>query len=1007
MYTNCHSYFSLRYGTLSETELLELAELNNVGFLALTDINNTSACLNFLKEAVNFPVWPVIGVDFRNGVEQQYVLLARNNNGFTEINKFLSEYLHKEKEFPREAPMLKDTFVIYPFENVLEDDKTQFRRNEFIGISVRNLRRLPFSQYNSFTEKLVIQQTVTFRNRNDFNAHRLLRCIGLNTLLSKLPESEQGSPEAIMYPIDRLMEFYEDYPFIKENTKRLLQRCKVDFFFDDQRTNQNQECYFENKETDFEFLKKQCYERLPHRYPNADKKVLERTAYELDAIKRMGFVFDFVANFIALEDAAKHNRRHIGRGSGANSIVAYIIGITNVDPIELDLYFERFINPYRLSPPDFDIDFSWKDRDEVVQFFFDNFKNVALMGTYVTFQYRAVIRELSKVFGLPKEETDKFLAGMFIDAEKDKYLKLVQKYGQLIHGFPNYVSVHACGIAVTEKPIEYYSATFMPPKGFRTMMIDMNIAEDIGIFKFDILAQRGLSKITDCLEIIAYNQPEAEVEDIDGVDKFIQDSNLNNLLTTGDCMGVFYVESPAMRVLMTKLQTNDYLGLVAASSIIRPGVTNGGMKNEFILRHRNPQRRKMGHPVMMEILDDTYGVMVYQEDVLKVAHKFAGLTLSEADVLRRGMRGKTRTKGEILKMESKFKASCAKKGYPKETIQDIWLQIKAFAGYAFAKGHSASYAVESYQSLYLKHYFPIEFMTAVLNNGGGFYNIETYVNEIKMRGGIIEPPCINTSDHPNIVVGTTVYLGFGMVKSIEDRTVQKILNERQLYGSFKSFDDFFDRVALGIEQLIILIKIGAFRFTKIGKHELMWEAYFKHEKDKKKVRVPVLFPSEQIHYKLPEIGTDMLIEAYDQIEFFGFPLLSRFKLLLKPILSQLLAKDLPSYNKKRICIYGNLITAKGTPTQDKRLMHFGTFADREGHFFDTVHFPKISEKFSIRNLGVYQIIGMVTEELGYYSIIVEEIYYQQIQPDPRHHTPAKSAKFNLDSPSPIKLAPSK
>ncbi len=996
MYTNCHSQFSLRYGTITEVELLELAVKNGSGFLALTDINNTSAVLNFLKQAIKYPVWPVVGVDFRNGVSQQYVILARNNNGFMAINEFLSEHLHHKKEFPRTAPQLKNTYVIYPFENVVDDNRTTFRTNEFIGVSVRNMRKIQFTDYIQFTEKLIIQQQVSFRNRTDFNAHRLLRCIDLNILLSKLPKSEESSLEQVMYPKDQLVDFFADYPFIKENTKRMLQSCKVDFFFDDQRTNQNQEHYYESRAADFDFLKKKCYERLENRYPSPDEAVFTRVSHELDSIKKMGFVFDFVANYITIEKAKSLGITHIGRGSGANSVVAYILGITNVDPIKLDLYFERFINPYRLSPPDFDIDFSWRDRDDMAQFMFDTFENIALMGTYVTFQYRAVIRELSKVFGMPKEETDKFLAGQFIDPEKDKYLKLITKYGKLIHGFPNYVSVHACGIIITQRPITYFSATFMPPKGFQTVMFDMNIAEDVGIFKFDILSQRGLSKITDCLEIIAYNQPDAAVEDIDNVHKFYEDKNLNSLLNIGDCVGGFYIESPAMRVLMTKLRTNDYLGLVAASSIIRPGPGNGGMKNEYILRHRFPERRSTAHPIMAEILKDTYGVMVYQEDVLKVAHEFAGLTLAEADVLRRGMRGKTKTKGVLIKMQEKFKSSCAKKGYPKATIDDIWNQVEAFAGYAFAKGHSASYTVESYQSLYLKYYFPLEYMTSVLNNGGGFYKTETYVNEIRKYGGKISAPCVNVSDHPNLIIGDEVFLGFSMVKSIEDRTTQAILNERQLNGKFRDLDNFHDRVTIGVEQLIILIKVGAFRFTNIGKHRLMWEAYLKHQMGKDKSKTPVLFATPHVQYDIPELETNYLIEAYDQLEFFGFPFISRFKLLKDPPESYLLSKDLPDYNKKNICIYGNLVTFKGTNTNNGQLMYFGTFVDVNDVFFDTVHFPKVAERYKFQSRGVYKILGTVTEELGYYCIIVEHLYFQEIHPDPRHHLQENSIKSVLN-----------
>ncbi|WP_316928147.1 PHP domain-containing protein [Gillisia marina] len=655
MYLNCHSYFSLRYGTFSEADLIELAKGNGVTQLALTDINSTSACLNFLKLSQEENIHGVVGVDVRNGVDQLYILLAKNNDGYLEINEFISHHLHNKIPFSNEAPILKGVFCIYSFEKAMELKTYDFKQNEFIGISIKDLNKLPFSPFAELKDKLVILQTVTFRNQSDFNAHRLLRTIDLNTLLSKLPLSEQASKQDVLLAPELLRIKYQEYPELLFNTDKLLKSCKINFYFNDHRVNQNQIIYGTDKVSDYKILEELCYSKLKKRYKNPSLEVYERVEKELAAIKQMDFVSYFLINNDILEYARSKDYPYIGRGSGANSVVAYIIGITNVDPIELDLYFERFINVYRSSPPDFDIDFSWKDRDDITEYIFKRFKNTALMGTYVTFQYRAVIRELGKVFGVPKMEIDNYLKGYKVKkSSSSDYIKLIEKYAHYIHGFPNYLSVHSGGIIITQKPISYYTTTFMPPKGFQTVQFDMNIAEEVGIFKFDILAQRGLSKIKDTIELININQPDAQLVDIEDIDTFKNDEEINKLLNTGDCMGVFYVESPAMRTLMTKLQTNDYLNLVAASSIIRPGVSNGGMKNEFVLRHRIPEKRKEAHPVMLEVLHDTYGVMVYQEDVLKVAHKFAGLSLAEADILRRGMRGKVKSKGQFEQIEKKI-----------------------------------------------------------------------------------------------------------------------------------------------------------------------------------------------------------------------------------------------------------------------------------------------------------------------------------------------------------------
>ncbi|MEE3224983.1 MAG: DNA polymerase III subunit alpha, partial [Bacteroidota bacterium] len=352
----------------------------------------------------------------------------------------------------------------------------------------------------------------------------------------------------------------------------------------------------------------------------------------------------------------------------------------------------------------------------------------------VTFKHSGAVRELGKVFGLPKTEIDKLSSGQFNVSDLDSIAQLILKYAAYFHKKPNYLSIHAGGILISDRPIHYFSATHLPPKDFPTVQFDMHIAEDVGLCKFDILGQRGLGKIKDAVSIIKKNQPEAQLLDIRNPKPFFKDPKINAMIARAECIGCFYVESPAMRMLLKKLAVSDYQTLVAASSIIRPGVAKSGMMREYILRHRNPERRKEAHPVLWNIMPDTYGIMVYQEDVIKVAHHYAKLTLDEADVLRRGMSGKFRSRAEFQYVLDKFRSNCIANGEPEEVVNEIWRQIESFAGYAFAKGHSASYAVESYQSLYLKCYFPLEYMVATLNNGGGFYKAEFYVHEAKMHG---------------------------------------------------------------------------------------------------------------------------------------------------------------------------------------------------------------------------------------------------------------------------------
>jgi DNA-directed DNA polymerase III PolC len=697
----------------------------------------------------------------------------------------------------------------------------------------------------------------------------------------------------------------------------------------------------------------------------------------------------FLINWKILKYARSKQYYYVGRGSGANSIVAYLLRITDVDPIELDLYFERFINLYRTNPPDFDLDFSWRDRDDIMNYIFKTFKHTSLIAVYNTFKYKASVRELGKVFGLPKEEIDKLTTQNFNLNQLDDLSKLVLIYSKYIKGFPNYLGLHPGGILISEKPIHYYTATYLPPKGFSTAMFDMVVAEDIGLYKFDILSQRGLGKIREAVDIVKYNHPTHPAIDIHDIKRFKEDKKIKDILRNAKAIGCFYVESPAMRMLLKKLQVDNYLGLVAASSVIRPGVSKSGMMREYIKRYRNPERRKDAHPILLEIMPETFGVMVYQEDVIKVAHYFGGLGLGEADMLRRGMSGKFRSKEEFLKVKNQFFENCKAKGHSFELTSEIWRQIESFAGYAFAKGHSASYAVESYQSLFLKAYYPLEYMVATLNNFGGFYRQEYYVHEARMNGGIINPPSINKSFYQNYIEGKHIYLGFIMLHSFEVKNAKKIVDERTNNGLFLDLDDFIERVPISLEQIAVLIKVNAFQFTQRNKRELLWEAHMKVNKVVLEENIVTLFKSEKVTYKTPELTSSILEDAFDELQYIGFTLDSPFKLLTAPLKQQLFANDLINYVGKIVTVYGYYVTAKRTITSKGEMMYFGTFIDSKGNHIDTVHFPPSVKKYPLKGRGVYQLIGKVTEEFDCVNVEIEQLEKLAIVQDVRYAEPPK------------------
>jgi DNA-directed DNA polymerase III PolC len=947
---------------MSVEELLVYAKENGISRLALTDINNTSGVLDFLRLAPKHDITPVVGVDFRNGNIRLFVALAKNMEGFREINEYLSIYRQSKEEFPSLAPDFAHVTVIYPW---VKSKVRILKDNEYIGLYPADLSRFRIAgKYE--TGKTVFLTALSFRNKKDFNTHRLLRAIGDNALLSKLSKEAHGRETDSILAAKIMLQLKEEMPDILENTEHVLNQCYFTFEFN---KSKNRKSYNATEAEDREQLARLSYEGLFKRYKSVDQNVLDRYNTELKTIIELGFTAYFLINWDIVRFASEKGFFHIGRGSGANSIVAYSLHITDVDPIELDLFFERFINASRRSPPDFDIDFSHTDRDIIRDYIFSKYKgHVALVGSYSTFENKSCTREIGRVFGLPDAEIDELQTGQV--SKQDGYGKLVLKYAAMIQGLPNLLSVHSCGILISELPITYYSALEMMPVGFPSTQFSMLEAEDVGLYKFDILSQRGLGHIKDAVEWVKKNQG-IDI-DIHRVYDFKVDSRMNNLMRYGNTIGCFYIESPAMRQLLRKLQVGDYLGLVAASSIIRPGVSGSGMMREYIIRFREPERRKDAHPRLYEIMPETFGVMVYQEDVIKVAHYYAGLTLEQADVMRRGMSGKFRSREEFQGVKDDFFKNCKDKGYPDEEAAEVWRQIESFAGYSFAKGHSASYAVESYQSLFLRTYYPIEFITGVLNNFGGFYTTEFYLHEAKMLGAKIELPCINNSDDLAVLQGKTIYMGYCMIKDLERSTVRYILNERQ-NGAFASLQEFIKRVPVSLEQLRILIRIKTFRFTGRTSKELLWDAHMILGKIKKSVPKKELFSTQSESTDLPELDYNQYEDALDEFKILGFPYTSPFKLLKRQYKGIVYAKELLSQLGNVVYLVGYCVVQRPVHTINGDRMYFGNFIDEFGDLFDTVHFPQSIAKYPFSGRGCYVIKGTVVEDFGVPSVEVSHM----------------------------------
>lgn len=987
MFLNVHSSYSLKYGTMNIPAIVSKARALGIHQMVLTDINNSTGAIEFIREcykqgiakepdevqAGNIPyhLKPIAGIEFRKDGQLLYIGIAKNKEGMRELNEFLSTHNVEDQVLPNDAPAFENAFIIYPF---TKSFNRVLKANEFIGIKRSQLNGLYKHDLLHQKEKLVVWHPVTVGSKVEHRLHEYLRAIELNTLLSMVDDNSKCDPDEVLIPEEALQSKFEAFPFIIDNTQKLIDACDLSIYFEPQVKSKNRYAYTKEGEIfDRTLLRRIAYKGLVYRYGNNHPVARERMEKELSIIEFKNYCAYFLITFDIVRYAMGRCKfYHVGRGSGANSIVAYCLRITDVDPIDLDLYFERFLHEKRTSPPDFDIDFAWDERETIQRYIFNKYPkwHVAFLGTMSTFKDRAIIREIGKVLGLPKEEID-----TFTDPTKERenqqnltYQKLLAVHHHM-RSMPNQRSIHAGGILISDEPITYYTALDLPPKGFVTVQWDMYEAEAIGYEKFDVLSQRGIGHIREAVQLIKKNQNK-EI-DIHDFKTFKHDPQLNAILREGQPVGCFYIESPAMRQLLKKLKCEDYLTLVAASSIIRPGVASSGMMKSFIERYHAPDKVVYLCKEMEEQLKETYGVMVYQEDVIKVCHYFAGLDLADADVLRKAMSGKYRSKLAFEELVNKFFQSARVQGHSEELITEVWRQISSFAGYSFSKAHSASFAVESYQSLYLKTYYPKEFMVAVLNNYGGFYSRWVYVHELQKTGAKVYLPCVNHSDEVVNINGNEAYLGFMSVQGLENKMIERIPQERRRNGPFKDLEQFVKRTQITLEQSILLIRLGALRFTGKDKKTLLWEIYNYLGHKQKRIDSAELFNLESKEYVLPTLENSALEDAYVELELLGYPLnFNMFDFLKTSYRGEIMAADLSKHVGKTVRMVGNYVCEKTVHTIKNTKMWFGTFLDVKGDFFDTTHFPNTTPMYPFAGKGCYLILGKIVEDFGFPSVEV-------------------------------------
>lgn len=979
MLLNCHSYYSLRFGTIPLAQLVAAAQKLQITALALTDIHTFYGVYDFIRLCQKANIKPLIGAEFRVDRRLQYIGIAKSEIGFRAMNQYISQHNKTKLPFAKKAPDFTNTFIIYPLENCPES----LADHEYIGIKINQRNLLYHEQWNKKLHKMVILHPVTIQHAEEYELHRILQAIDQNILLSKLDPNTCALPDEKLLSEEELFHYFESFPTLLTNTKKIVAEANFSFEF---KKSRNKLHFTTSKFNDLQLLNKLAYEGLIRLYGSENEQAEERLKKELDVIEKLSFASYFLIIWDIISYSTKRGFMHIGRGSGANSLVGYCIGITNVCPLELDLYFERFLNVNRKSPPDFDIDWSWTDRDEIIDYIFERYgqEHVAFCGAMSTFKTRSIVREIGKVYGLAKAELDQ-LNNRYSHEHKDinSIVQLIHYYGQLLEGFPNQRTMHACGIIIAENPLTDVAALDYPPKGYAVAQFDMHTAEDIGFEKFDILSQRGIGHINETVELIQQNQ-QIDV-DIRTISLSKNESRSNLYLQAGNTIGCFYIESPAMRGLLRKLKCNNYKTLVAASSIIRPGVAQSGMMQEYIFRHNNPDQFEYFHDVFKDQLGETYGIMVYQEDVIKIALHYGGLPAEDGDILRRAMSGKSRSKEGLQAVRQRFLSLCEEKGHPQALSEEIYRQIESFAGYSFCKAHSASYAIESYQSLYLKAHYPLEFIVAVINNQGGFYRTEVYVHEAKMSGARVFPPCINRSNQKATLRKRDVFLGFDLVKNLNTALIDILLNERQKQGNFTSLENFIQRVNINLEALETLIFIGAFQFTGLQKNELLIQAKLLYHK--RKTNPTWQLVQEPIKaFTFPKLKRTTEEDAFDELEYLGFSVsCSPFHLLQTKFRGEITTKDFLYHKDENTRLVGYLIALK--PIQIKSgVMYFGTWIDVNGDYFDSVHFPHSLQQYPFQGSGCYLLLGTIQIDYDVPTLHILKMAKLPFIADPRYQT---------------------
>ncbi len=982
VYLNVHSQYSKGWGVATVEELCRSAHGLGLRTLALTDTNGLYGTIEFIRTTEKYNIRPIIGSEIFTR-EHRAVLLVKDRVGYANLCHIISDrQCDPGFDLVRSIGARRKGLIVFSDDfRLLRALKREIGRDLFVEISPGH----GMHEAYAFSRERGIPPLATIRvclaHPEQYYLHRIIRAVYLRKMISALGKGDICLQEESLKPEREVIDQFPHAPQAVRNTLEVAERCKTNWDFYGTVFPSFRKGFSE--EEAFFVLRKKALEGCSWRYGEISSPVRSRLEYELGIIREKGFS----QYFLIVSDIVERFSRSCGRGSGAASLVSYALGITHVDPVGRNLVFERFLNPARTEPPDIDLDFAWDERDEILDYVFSRYGNrsVAMVANHNYFRSRSAVHETARASGIPEEEINKTLGKMnrgwgFKAGGPGETWNKIFSTAEGLQGRFRYMATHCGGVVIVPGEIRSYCPVEISSKGVQVLQWEKDSVEESGLVKLDILGNRSLGVIRDTLGLIYKNYGKRiEYKDLDPG----QDQKTIRIFYRGNTIGVFYFESPATRQVLSQVSSGmgfdeylkrDHFGInVIITSIIRPA--SRGVISTWVSRlHGRPW--KPVHPFVKPILEETLGVMVFQEQVSLAATALAGFDIKEADALRKIVSKKG--KGEHLRdFYLRFLKGARTRGVNDSAIREVWKMITSFEGYSFCKPHSASYTLVAYKSAFLKACYPAEFMASVISNRGGYYSTLAYISEARRMGLRILLPDINLSERRYTGKDDWIRVGFMQVKGLSVEAVDVVLRERPAGGKFTDVRDFLKRTSIPLHDVLILIKAGCLDSIAgpLTRPALIWESYryFYQDRDNTgsglfpgpKVSVPKSFSSRDRDSLGREKEIFGLIVSTHPLNFFG-KALERVRCIA--------ARDLFRYAGLRVTTVGLLVTGKRIAAKNGKQMGFLSFEDMTG-IYETVFFPEAYTRFShmLEIDRAYILKGKVERDSGTVSLAVDWI----------------------------------